>query len=78
MTWNYRMVRTADTIALHEAHYDASGSVTMATEAPVPVLVSEGDDDMIAALGIQLDRMRQALAMPVVVFVDDQWIEETN
>jgi hypothetical protein len=68
MTWNYRVIAFEHdgetTHALHEVFYTADGRPDMYTKHPVGVIwdASEGN----AAALVVLERMREALAKPVL------------
>lgn len=80
MSWNYRLCRFDDRVAVHEAHYNADGVVFSVTLSPAIVMVADDDgSDTAASMHWQLDRMREAIAKPVLLRRDDgTWIEETN
>ena len=71
MSWNYRVIQTdhaatgITTFGIHEVFYGADGSATGFTSREVGVVADTVDE-----LGLVLDRMREALAKPVLAPTD--------
>jgi hypothetical protein len=71
MSWNYRVIQThyAETgetlFGIHEVYYTADGSASGFTSTEVGVI-----GDSLEEIGAALDRMREALAKPVLTPAD--------
>lgn len=71
MTWNYRVIQTnhaetgITTFGIHEVFYGADGSARAFTSKEVGVVADTVDE-----IGQVLDRMREALAKPVLTPTD--------
>jgi hypothetical protein len=71
MTWNYRVIEFVDPSdepwrAIFEVYYDDAGNPNGYNEDPAEVVSSDAEG-VEAGLGWVLDRMREALAKPILV-----------
>lgn len=66
MTWNYRIIRSADECALHEVYYDDDGEITASTESPCSI-TGEEPQDIIEDLEMML---ADALRLPTLNVTD--------
>lgn len=69
--WNYRVMEFASpdgeaSLAIHEVHYDASGSPQSYSTRPAAVIGERLPAGDRGSLGWTLDRMRVALAKPIL------------
>lgn len=73
MSWNYRVIQDDDASgepchAIHEVYYDNDGTLIGYSAVPTPVVAFDGDGAK--PLSWVLDRMREALAKPVLTPLD--------
>lgn len=64
-SWNYRIIRHPDHVALHEVHYDKDGRVEGWTEDPVR-FVGDSPRDLINTLERALKSAREQSALEQV------------
>jgi hypothetical protein len=67
MTWNYRIIRFKEYLALHEVHYE--GEVPVSYSEPATSFVTEDDAaDLIGALELALKSAKELPVLDVAVF----------
>ena len=61
MTWNYRLIRHGEYVALHEVYYDGGGKVTSWTADPISFVadLDEGAEGVIGSLEMALADARK-------------------
>ncbi|MDK2125308.1 hypothetical protein [Parachitinimonas caeni] len=69
-TWNYRVVRKEEKLAIHEVYYDDNGEINAFTSLPI---APYGED--IEDLGYTLGFMKRALELPVLDYDELMLIE---
>lgn len=69
MTWNYRLIRHANHLGLHEVFYDDAGKVTNWTADPV-TFVADSDEGAAGIIGALENALADARRYSVLIAAD--------